>query len=246
MEIKLDLHTHTSFSPHAYSTLMENITVAKEKGMEAIAMTNHGMSTEDFSSDWHFGNFKHIPRIVNGVVVFTGVECSYTDIDANLDLQEWRLEKMDIVIASRHGGSFSCDETNYAQTLLNACENKYIDIFGHIARTSFSLKDEEYNMIAKKAKEKGKLIELNENCFVKNVEIFAENSRKLMLACKKHGTPIVVNSDAHFCTHVGSFEKAVALLEEIEFDEDLVVNTSLDKFMGYISKKKNIDMLRGE
>ena len=78
---------------------------------------------------------------------------------------------MDIVIASRHGGSFSCDETNYAQPLLNACENKYIDIFGHIARTSFSLKDEEYNMIAKKAKEKGKLIELNENCFVKNVEI---------------------------------------------------------------------------
>ena len=40
-----------------------------------------------------------------------------------------------------------------------------------------------------------------------------------MLACKKHGTPIVVNSDAHFCTHVGSFEKAVALLEKIEFDD---------------------------
>ena len=51
MEIKLDLHTHTSFSPHAYSTLWENITFAKERGMEAIAMTNHGMSTEDFFHD---------------------------------------------------------------------------------------------------------------------------------------------------------------------------------------------------
>ncbi len=246
MEIKLDLHTHTSFSPHAYSTLLENITVARERGMEAIAMTNHGMDSEDFSCDWHFANFKHIPRTVNGVVVFTGVECSYLDTDATLDLQDWRLEQMEIVIASRHGGSFAPDETNFAKTLLSACDNKYIDILGHIARTSFSLTDEEYDLVAKTAKEKGKLVELNENCFGKKVPQFAENSRKLMLACKKHGTPIVVNSDAHFCTHVGSFEKAVKLLEEIDFDEELVMNTSLEKFMGYITKKKNIDMLRGE
>lgn len=246
MEIKLDLHTHTSFSPHAYSTLWENITFAKERGMEAIAMTNHGMSTEDFFHEWHFGNFNHLPRVINDVVVFTGVECSYIDENASLDLQDRRLEKMDIVIASRHGGSFAPDETNFAKVLLNACENKYIDILGHIARTSFSLTDEEYDLIAKTAKEKGKLVELNENCFGKKVPVFAENSRKLMLACKKHGTPIVVNSDAHFCTHVGSFEKAVALLEEIDFDEELVMNTSLEKFLGYITKKKNIDMLRGE
>lgn len=246
MEIKLDLHTHTSFSPHAYSTLWENVAFAKERGMEAIAMTNHGMSTEDFSSDWHFGNFKHLPRVINDVVVFTGVECSYLDENATLDLQDWRLEKMDIVIASRHGGSFAPDETNFAKVVLNGCDNEYIDILGHIARTSFSLTDEEYDLIAKKAKEKEKLVELNENCFGKKVPEFAENSRTLMLACKKYGTPIVVNSDAHFCTHVGKFEKAVALLEEIGFDEELVMNTSLDKFMGYISKKKNIDMLRGE
>ena len=246
MEIKLDLHTHTSFSPHAYSTLMENITVAAERGMEAIAMTNHGSSIKDFVHEWHFANLKHIPRTVNGVVVFTGVECSYTDIDANLDLPEKRLEQMDIVIASRHGDGFGCDETNCAKTLLNAMKNPYIDILGHIARTSFSLTDEEYDQIAQAAKENGKLIELNESCFGKKIESFAENSKKLMLACKKHGTPIVVNSDAHFCTYVGSFEKAIKLLEEIDFDEELVMNTSLDKFMGYINKKKNIDMLRGE
>lgn len=246
MEIKLDLHTHTSFSPHAYSTLMENITVAAERGLEAIAMTNHGMDTEDFSSDWHFGNFKHIPRVVKGVVVFTGVECSYTDVNANLDLQDWRLEKMDIVIASRHGGSFACDETNYCETLLNATKNPYIDILGHIARTSFTLTDEEYDEIAKAAKENYKLVELNDNCFGKKVESFAVNSKKLMLACKKNKTPIVVNTDAHFCTHVGDFARALKLLEEIDFDEELVMNTSLEKFMGYISKKKNIDMLRGE
>lgn len=246
MEIKLDLHTHTSFSPHAYSTLMENITVAKERGMEAIAMTNHGTNTSDFTHVWHFGNFKHLPRIINGIVVFTGVECTFMDVNATLDMTETRLKLMDIVIASRHGDGFECNESNYAKVLLNACDNEYIDILGHIARTSFTLTDEEYDKIAKAAKENGKLVELNENCFGKKIDSFAENSRKLMLACKKHGTPIVVNSDAHFCTHVGKFERSVALLEEIDFDEELVMNTSLEKFMGYISKKKNIDMLRGE
>ncbi|MBQ7953927.1 MAG: phosphatase [Clostridia bacterium] len=246
MEIKLDLHTHTSFSPHAYRTLMENRTFAKERGMEAIAMTNHGMDSADFSHEWHFANFKHLPRVINDVVVFTGVECSYIDEAATLDLQDERLEKMDIVIASRHGGSFAPDETNFVKVLLNACKNKYIDILGHIARTSFSLTDEEYDQIAKAAKENGKLIELNESCFGKKTPSFVENSRKLMLACKKHGTMIVVNSDAHFCTHVGKFDRAVAMLEEIGFDEELVMNTSLDKFLSYITKRKDIDMLRGE
>lgn len=246
MEIKLDLHTHTSFSPHAYSTLLENVTFAKKHGMEAIAMTNHGESTLDFSHIWHFANFSHLPRVIEDVVVFTGVECSYMDANGTLDMPEDRLKKMDIVISSRHGNGFACDETNYAQTLLNAMENPYIDILGHIARTNFSLTDEEYDLIAKKAKEKDKLVELNENCFGKKIPEFAENSRKLMLACKKYETPIVVNSDAHFCTYVGKFNKAIALLEEIGFDEEFVMNTSLEKFMGYITKKKNINMLRGE
>ncbi|MEE1042934.1 MAG: PHP domain-containing protein, partial [Clostridia bacterium] len=97
MEIKLDLHTHTSFSPHAYSTLMENITFAKEHGMEAIAITNHGSATKDFSHEWHFANLKHIPRSVNGVVVFKGAECSFTDEDGSLDLPESDLQKMEVV-----------------------------------------------------------------------------------------------------------------------------------------------------
>lgn len=247
MEIKLDLHTHTDVSDHAYSTLMENVTVAAERGLEAIAMTNHGPSTTDSPHVWHYGNFKHIPRVIKGVVVFTGVECSYTDIDATLDLTECRLEKdVDIVIASMHGEAFVSDEKNYVKLLTNAVKNPYIDILGHIGRTKFTLSDEDYDIIAKAAKENGKLIELNNNCFGKKISVFAENSRKLMLACKAYRTPIVVNTDAHFCTYVGNFENAVNLLEEIDFDEELVMNTSLEKFMGYLSKKRNIDMLRGE
>lgn len=241
MEIKLDLHTHTSFSPHAYSTLMENITVAAEKGLEAIAMTNHGPTTRDFSHEWHFANLKAIPRTVKGVVVFKGVEATYTDIEGNLDMSGEQLEKLDIVIASGHS-AFVCDATNYVETLLNVMKNPYVDILGHIARKNFTLGDEEYGIIAKAARESGKLVELNSSCFAKKKDVYYENSKKLMLACKKYGTPIVVNTDAHFCTFVGEFGEPLKLLEEIGFDEDLVMNTSLEKFMGYMRKNKNIDI----
>lgn len=239
MEIKLDLHTHTSFSPHAYSTLMENITVAAEKGLEAIAMTNHGPASKDFSHEWHFANLRAIPRKVKDVIVFKGAEATYIDAEGNLDMSDTQLEKLDIVIASGHG-PFVRDEINYKKAVLNAMKNPYVDIMGHIARQSFVFTDVDCDEIVKSAKGNGKLVELNSSCFLKKVESFYENSKKLMIACKKYCTPIVVNTDAHFCTFVGEFGEPLKLLEEIGFDEELVMNTSLDKFMGYIGKRKNI------
>lgn len=241
MEIKLDLHTHTSFSPHAYSTLMENVTVAAEKGLEAIAITNHGPSTKDFSHEWHFANLKAIPRKVKDVIIFKGAEATYIDAEGNLDMSDTQLEKLEIVIASGHG-PFVRDKINCMEAILNAMKNPYVDIMGHIARQSFLLTDDDCDTIVKSAKENYKLVELNSSCFSKKKEEFYENSKKLMLACKKYGTPIVVNTDAHFCTFVGEFSEPIKLLEEIGFDEDLVINTDFKKFMDYMSKKKNIDI----
>ena len=41
MKIIADTHTHTVASTHAYSTAQEMITAAKEKGLYAIALTDH-------------------------------------------------------------------------------------------------------------------------------------------------------------------------------------------------------------
>ncbi len=40
--IKVDLHVHTVSSGHAYSTVEECARWAAEKGLEAIAVTDHG------------------------------------------------------------------------------------------------------------------------------------------------------------------------------------------------------------
>lgn len=40
--MKIDLHTHTIISGHAYSTILENLQAAREAGLTAFAVTDHG------------------------------------------------------------------------------------------------------------------------------------------------------------------------------------------------------------
>ena len=236
MDIKVDLHTHTLATPHAFCTVMENIEVAIERNLEAIAITDHGPATADAPHHWHFSNCRDIPRTVKGMTVIRGAECSYLDTNSSLDLDDWILDRLDIVIASMHQPAFEGDD--FIELMMNAAENPRIHIMGHIGRTSFTLTDEEYEKIVISAKENGKLIELNNHYFEKTDRpYFAENAKKVMKACKKHSVPIVVNTDAHFCTKVGDTELAQSLLKELEYPEELIMNTSLKKLKDFLNLK---------
>ena len=41
MNLKMDIHTHSVASGHAYSTVDENMRWAAEKGLELVALTDH-------------------------------------------------------------------------------------------------------------------------------------------------------------------------------------------------------------
>ena len=45
MEFRLDSHTHTLASGHAYCTLLEMVRAAADRGLELICITDHGSST---------------------------------------------------------------------------------------------------------------------------------------------------------------------------------------------------------
>lgn len=48
---------------------------------------------------------------------------------------------------------------------------------------------------------------------------------------------MVVSSDAHFCMDVGNVAASVAMLEEIGFPEELVLNADYDRFLEVVRKK---------
>ena len=49
-----DLHTHTLASTHAYSSLTEMVRAASERGLYAIAITDHGKAMPGSPRDWYF------------------------------------------------------------------------------------------------------------------------------------------------------------------------------------------------
>ena len=46
----------------------------------------------------------------------------------------------------------------------------------------------------------------------------------MLESCRRHQVSVIIGSDAHFCTEVGVHDDALALLREVDFPEELVVN----------------------
>jgi len=63
-----------------------------------------------------------------------------------------------------------------------------------------------------------------------------DNYIKMLELCRHYGTSIIINSDAHCEADAGNHGFAHALLEEVDFPQELIVNTSLDRLCGFLPK----------
>ena len=89
LDIKLvaDLHVHTIASGHAYSTVAEVIEAASQRGLEALALTDHGPSMPGGPYRYYFGNLFVIPEREKNVEILKGVEANIIGRDGTLDLR---------------------------------------------------------------------------------------------------------------------------------------------------------------
>lgn len=237
MDYLFDIHTHTLASGHAYATLLEMVQAAKDAGLSLLAVTDHAPAMPGSCHRMHFEVLRLLPREILGLPVLHGVEANLVDGDGGLDLKDSLLAQMDVVIASIHGPCFPTGDTDFnTQAILRVMDNPYVNIIGHPDDSRAPL---HYEPIVKKAKEKGILLEVNNSsmapkCFRQNAR---ENYRTMLELCKKYQVPIVVNSDAHFVDTVGSHQYAYALLEEVSFPEELVVNTSFERLRPFLNER---------
>ena len=98
----LDTHTHTVASGHAYSTIRENAKAAGEKGLELLAITEHGPAMPGSCQAIYFQNLRVVDRHAYEAELLMGVELNILDSQGRVDLEERTLRKMDIAIASLH------------------------------------------------------------------------------------------------------------------------------------------------
>lgn len=237
MKILFDSHTHTLASTHAYSTVTEMAKTASERGMEAIAITDHAPALPDAPHIWHFRNLKNIPREIYGVKILYGVEANILDLEGNIDMEPDILEKLDVVNASIHEPSYKdCGAKDHTSAYMGVVNNPYIDIICHSGSPKFAY---DYEKIIDLAKKNHKLIEINNHSFmVRKASI--PNCRKIAELCKEKEVGIVVSSDAHISFDLGNYDYALDMLKEISFPEKLIMNRNLAAFEEFISVRKQL------
>lgn len=102
MKFIADTHIHSIASNHAYSTIMENIEAARQKGLVYMAMTEHGPKMPDAPHIWHCVNQWEVPSVYNGVNILHGAEVDIMDEEGTLDIDDHILAGLEWVIASMH------------------------------------------------------------------------------------------------------------------------------------------------
>lgn len=232
MRIVADFHVHTIASGHGYSTVLENVLVAKRKGLLALGVADHTPSMPGGPSVLYFEARGHFPQEVQGIRLYFGAEVDIVNAEGRLDLPDRVLRRLDFVIVSFHpqvfpGGS---REVN-TRALVRALEHPLVDIVAHPGNPRYPL---EYETVVETAARLGKVIEVNNSSFLVSRKGSEENCRLIAQLVKSCGGTIIVSSDAHFCEEVGEFGEALRMLEDIGFPEERVVNASWENFEGFL------------
>ncbi len=228
MKLVFDFHTHTIASGHAYSTVRENIEYAKMKGLKAYGFSDHAEAMQGAFDNMHFFNFRVLPEEIDGVKLFGGMEANIIDFEGSIDATDMYQEKVDYIIASLHPPCIkSGTVAQNTAAIIGAMQNPRIKIIGHPDDSRYPL---DLDKVAQAAAETKTVLELNNSSLspFTGRQNARENMTQLMKACEKYQVRVIVNSDSHICYDVGSFERVIDLIEEVNFPKDLVVNTSLE------------------
>jgi len=236
MEFKVDLHTHSVASGHAYSTIQENFREAKAKGLKMLAITDHGPQMPGGPHLYHFGNLRVLPREYLGVELLRGVEANIIDFDGSLDVPDRYLEKLDIVLAGFHPGCYDVgDVEENTRAMIKAMRHPYVDVIVHPGNPEYAINPEK---LVEASKELGVALEINNSSLTTSRKGSLENCQVIARLAAQKGSIIALGSDAHWAPLVGEFSKAITLIEESGLKMEQILNTDPEKVRNYLKKKK--------
>ena len=151
-----------------------------------------------------------------------------------VDLDEKHLKCLDYAIAGIHGLCY--DDVGIVRNTDNVVSCMSIPKVKFISHPDADNYPLDYKALVEGAKEYGCALEMNNSSLRKPTlrPGCVENYRKMLPLCMEYGVPIIVNTDAHDPSQVGDFTLARALLEEIGFDESLILNTDAQQLKAFL------------
>jgi len=235
MNIRIDTHTHSVASGHAYSTIDDLARGARDRGLAGFVLTDHGPGMPGSTHPYHFGNLRILPETIEGVRFFSGVEANIMDLDGAIDLAPYLLVRLDFVLAGFHDICFaprSMEENTKALTA--ALANPFVDAISHPGNPMFPV---DQRAVVRAAAAHGKALEINASSF-RIRRGSARSCADLATLCAEEGALVVCGSDAHYWRDVGNFASAQEVIEAAGIPEESVVNASEERFMAFVERRK--------
>ncbi|GAB4221654.1 MAG: phosphatase [Spirochaetales bacterium] len=235
MNIVIDTHTHSVASGHAYSTVDDLARAATAKGFYGFVLTDHGPALPGGTHPYHFSNLRILPEQIHGARFYRGIEANILDTEGTIDLEPRFLARLDYVLAGLHDICFPPkDREEHTKALLAALESPYVDAISHPGNPSYPI---DYEAVVEAAARHGKALEIN-NASFRIRKGSDENCLSIAKLCVAKGARMVLGSDAHYHADLGRFEKALALVEAAGAPEELVINSSVERFHAFIERRK--------
>ncbi|CAH7363877.1 putative phosphatase VCHA37P192_v1_20357 [Vibrio chagasii] len=234
MELKVDTHTHTYASGHAYSTLIENAKSAKQNGLAMFCTTDHSESMPGAPHYWFFSNQRVLPRFIEDVAIIRGVESNIMNTQGEIDIHPSVDKNLDWVIASFHEPVFRpSDSATHTEALLNVIKGGRVDALGHLGNPNF---DFDFEAVIQCAVEHNVAIEINNTTLKGNSRVGSvDRCYEIARIAKAKGAFITSGSDAHFCNDVGGLDLVSSLLDKVGIDSNKVITHSPQQFLSFLA-----------
>ncbi len=235
---EFDPHTHSIASGHASSsTITDMAKQAAARNLNLLGITDHGPATMHASRAAYFRNLAYAPKKRCGIEILYGVELNILDNDGNVDLEDEILEHLDYAIISMHLPTKKPD-TIEANTFayINALKHPNVRIIGHCDDVKYPV---DYEALIIAAIHYHVVLEINNSSLSPDGYRgdTKENVRTILRLCKKYGHPVVLSSDSHGTEQIGDFQYAMDLIREMDFPQNLILNTSSECFKNFVQNR---------
>lgn len=229
----VDLHMHTVASTHAYSTLHDYIAQAKLRGIQLLAITDHGPDMADAPHYFHFVNMKIWPRVIDGVGVLRGIEANIKNQQGEIDCSGPMLGSLDLIIAGFHQPVYAPrDKTLHTDAMIAAMAGGLVHIISHPGNPSFPV---DIPAIAQAAAHYDVALEINNSSFTTSRPGSEPNCLAIAEAVGKAGGRLAFGSDSHTSFTLGDFEHCQRVARAVDFPDERVLNVSPRRLLDFLT-----------
>lgn len=225
-DILADMHTHTIFSLHGISTLKENVTIAKTKGLKYIATTDHFVNYHNDVLNQHqifrarivLENKNTDVKVINGFEFNIG-----QNVYSHRAMTETKWHPIGFHSSFLEEKCNTLDDLYHLYENLSDEFNAFVHIERELDKFSNNINDvyEYLKKIVLLAKSKDIYLEINELSLIRGKE---ELVRYWLKIAKENNNKIYLGTDSHYCDTIGNFDKTLALINEYQYPKDLILN----------------------